>query len=1083
LKQITINNFSGGLNTFFSPRDIPDNQFQKFSNINNEKVGRIGKFKGTTIISPSVTIHYSTLTPQGNGFYTYKTQYDESTQTPATWWVVYTSSKSSATTVDNGGSISDVATSFDVTSVSNLTENSYILIDSEVMFISGISGVTLTVTRGQLGTTAATHNDLSTVYELNWTFSRMNADDGVSATVSSFMTQKTGGDWTGLQYTALPDYYSIYEGLRISDGEFRNSNTSKWYGYIKRDIWGNALSYGDNEFPNYYKPSQATQYGNWLVADQQITAPTIVKMGGAYDPDNDVDSDGKVGIFVYDARQNYSGDELDDHDFWPNAIDGNVFSVNDRYAFTFVYDYVQESGLSKDADGMIGVSGFNVIDSDSDEYLAQNGTVDNLVNGAIAETDGTITVDNGSTFKQHSYIRIDDEIMYISSISGNVLTVRRGTGASIYSEVETYKTTATAHVDDSKIYIVPTKQKARALSVVLYVGSNWNHRITGINIYWQPEGDMDWYWVDQLDVEKGYTRSQSAVFNRSIKMAGTKNNYGAWTRIPSHSIREPAVGTIGAGSSETTWYSTGYFTNTVAGDIAIGTPTEFGNTYSDMLNTLNTMFGKIDTVPSSDSITFSSSLKPTSRISWRSSTPGAAATPHYVATAQPAPNKLGVWYIPFDGAKTATYKSLTGREDSETIDPVRWKTSCVTEKGVVFIGNVDTLDENSQTVREESRVMWTVPGMPDVFDILRSYEFGKSDGDSIVALVYWNGRVFVFKDRSTYIYNVSSQNYFIENHYAGYGILSKNAYAITPYGIVVADKSRVVLHSGQEPIELSYPWRKSVRSGYDSYQGLTFTNPVLGYSPNQNAILFIPDTTASTLYKYDFDTKSWVTQTTDSSIVFSNLLVDSNMETCALEHSTGNDKAVVREFDTGSLSSSTATIKTKQFDGGNPDRYKKLKRVYLTYKTSSSDSGVNTTSALNTSETDVYVDDVTNFSAGMYIKIDSEIMLVNSVTTTVSPAGYLTVTRAQAGTIAASHSATDVYWCANDVTVKIYFDGGDTAHETLTYNGCPSMITLGKDSFSTEGKFKTIEVEVSTTDSGFALDDLRVQYFDMGIKT
>jgi hypothetical protein len=67
-------------------------------------------------------------------------------------------------------------TSVSITSATGITAGNYIQVDSEIMDITAISGTTLTVTRGQLGTTAATHNNGETVQEIkDWLFLSVEA--------------------------------------------------------------------------------------------------------------------------------------------------------------------------------------------------------------------------------------------------------------------------------------------------------------------------------------------------------------------------------------------------------------------------------------------------------------------------------------------------------------------------------------------------------------------------------------------------------------------------------------------------------------------------------------------------------------------------------------------------------------------------------------------------------------------------------------------------------------------------------------------------------------------------------------------
>ncbi len=78
----------------------------------------------------------------------------------------YTADTLSVTTSD--AISSTTATSVSVTSASNLGPAQAILIDSEQMYITAISGNTLTVERGVNGTTAATHSGGATVYRFDY---------------------------------------------------------------------------------------------------------------------------------------------------------------------------------------------------------------------------------------------------------------------------------------------------------------------------------------------------------------------------------------------------------------------------------------------------------------------------------------------------------------------------------------------------------------------------------------------------------------------------------------------------------------------------------------------------------------------------------------------------------------------------------------------------------------------------------------------------------------------------------------------------------------------------------------------------
>jgi hypothetical protein len=787
--------------------------------------------------------------------------------------------------------------------------------------------------------------------------------------------------------------------LRISDGKFTNSNVSKWYGHIKRDVWGNSafVSLG-----GLSAPAQAEQFNNWYLKNQELKAPTVVRMSGAYDSGGVINASNEVGIYVYDPRTSYSNLESDTHYLWADAIGINPFDEDDSYTCTFVYDYNNESELGRDSDGKLGVSGFTVVDQnpDSEEtvYQGTTGTDLNLVNGAVAASDTTITVDDASVLKQYSYIRIDEEIIFITSISGEVLTVVRGMR----------NTTASAHEDNSKIYLVPSKQKARAINLVVYTGASngsWNERITGINLYWRPKGDVDWYLVAHYDVEKGFSDSSFATQNYIATGGTTYNlNWGYWQQCPSNSHRHASIGTIDAvGGGGNLWGDTGYFISDAVDDYAFANDNLSGSdlTYADMLNCINTVWAKVVTASSNDSITVAANYL--NRVNQGYSDRGGVVG-ESVVVADTVTDTVTTWYLPFDGSKIATYAGLTGRTQEDRVRAVRWKISCVTDSGIVVIGNVDTKDDNDQTVRERSRIMWTYPYVPDDFHILRSIDVGKDDGDVIIALEYWKGMVFVFKDRNTYVYDFTTGSPELVAHYPGYGCRYRHSVTRTPHGIVVAGGRGIMLHTGNEPAELSYAWRQD-------YQDLTFSNPVMGYSDITNEIYFCSDSYNSTLvfYRYNFDLRSWSKMTTaTNNDVISNIMIGKNYEPVAAVYDSSGNTVVIKEFNTGSGATTTLTVKSKKFDGGNPYRNKYLRRVRAIYKTDAA--------------------------------------------------------------------------AADNMTIKLYFDGSGSASETLTFSASSTLTTSSTNTFSSARKFKTIEVEVTCAGDDFVLDEIVIEYNDMGDK-
>ena len=90
-----------------------------------------------------------------------------------------------STTMNQGGTLASGGTTLTVTSVATLgvTINDYIKISDEILRVSGISGNDLTVSRGELGTTAAAQTDSQTVTKLTVTASKTTINETTSSGV------------------------------------------------------------------------------------------------------------------------------------------------------------------------------------------------------------------------------------------------------------------------------------------------------------------------------------------------------------------------------------------------------------------------------------------------------------------------------------------------------------------------------------------------------------------------------------------------------------------------------------------------------------------------------------------------------------------------------------------------------------------------------------------------------------------------------------------------------------------------------------------------------------------------------------
>tara|TARA_R100001594_G_scaffold148632_1_gene204287 strand:+ start:679 stop:3369 length:2691 start_codon:yes stop_codon:yes gene_type:complete len=270
--QITLNDFSGGLNTKTSPRDIEINELTKADNV---ILGYKGLIKST---SDSTTKHASvvlTHTAEGNGAFIFNSEINldlSGTLTQPVQVVAHPTvntrahstiefyvrnfgntgnftflngtqaSKQLDNSTDNllnmAGNLNNSATSITVDDASIFNVGDFITIDSETMEITAIADDNvLTVIRYVKGTSAATHDD----------------DDAILEVDPSINMGGAVGD--ALQ----PVYYYVDGILYVSDKlvvDGTNSSSPKSFQYINKDRF------------------DATTISEWISGDAAVSSTT-----------------------------------------------------------------------------------------------------------------------------------------------------------------------------------------------------------------------------------------------------------------------------------------------------------------------------------------------------------------------------------------------------------------------------------------------------------------------------------------------------------------------------------------------------------------------------------------------------------------------------------------------------------------------------------------------------------------------------------------------------------------------------------------------------------------------------------------
>ena len=186
------------------------------------------------------------------------------------------------------------------------------------------------------------------------------------------------------------------------------------------------------------------------------------------------------------------------------------------------------------------------------------------------------------------------------------------------------------------------------------------------------------------------------------------------------------------------------------------------------------------------------------------------------------------------------------------------------------------------------------------------------------------------------------------------GIAYRYSVVRTPLGVAWANQTGCHFFDGKGITDLTQGKIKEVGStvgdspSWDSFvTGSDSTvKPVLMYIPKKKQLIVIrnPDnssTNSNQCYIYDFKTGSWVYDTslfTDSQQISNSIIDWNNNLVYAYNVDTDDDSVKFKQINDTSSSAVTQSFITKDIDFGQPAYVKKIYKIYITYKNSSSNA-------------------------------------------------------------------------------------------------------------------------------------------------
>ena len=341
------------------------------------------------------------------------------------------SSAVTTTAINMGGTTAANATAITVDSKGTIIVGEYIKVGNELMKVTALpGGEVLTVTRGVHGTTAATFVDNAVVIEV--TVGTAINDGSHMLVNATLVTVDASASFSDGDYALIGS--EIIQITTVDDG----TNDGTTLGPLVRGMFGtSAAQHNDN-----VEIIEITVVKPLLTVTRGVhgtTAATFV--------DNAALTEVTVGNAINDAGNIAAGVTDITVDSSANFAAGGYAKIGTE----IIQITTVENGTSLNpvVRGMFGTTAATAAD---------NAEVNEVtVVGTLAAADTILLVADGSVFAANDYVEIGTEVLKISLVTANVLTVSRGE----------FGTTDASHAVDATITKQITKSGSTAVSVTV----------------------------------------------------------------------------------------------------------------------------------------------------------------------------------------------------------------------------------------------------------------------------------------------------------------------------------------------------------------------------------------------------------------------------------------------------------------------------------------------------------------------------------------------------------------------------------------------------------------------------------------
>ncbi len=315
-----------------------------------------------------------------------------------------------------------------------------------------------------------------------------------------------------------------------------------------------------------------------------------------------------------------------------------------------------------------------------------------------------------------------------------------------------------------------------------------------------------------------------------------------------------------------------------------------------------------------------------------------------------------------------TYQSRTGVSDTEKAIKASYSTATISGRRI-YIGNVKIINEDGTTEVKGDAMLKSPPNKFDIFPATSAVEATINDGESIVRIETFADRILQFKEDTLYIINVSQDIEFLEDTHKHKGVKHPSMVCKTDYGIAWVNELGCYLYDGKQVHNLLEKGGKKLIDD-DIWQTHVIessaSSSMIGYLPKKRQLIVVKSnaavSNAGDIFLYDMVTQSWTfgdSKMTDSQLK-SNFVVYQN-DLIYMHTNATNDFV---KWNSAVASSANFQIVTKDIDFGEPGRNKKIYKVLVTYDTGNATSNVQVDYDVNGGTSYPYdFADGTNFSS------------------------------------------------------------------------------------------------------------------------